>query len=90
MRHILSIIFLAMYFISGMAETVNIVLPKTSNNRVEYAAEYLQKQMLKLGYDVVVTTGRTDKKADHHVTLSLAADNTGKKEGFTINTTVKG
>ena len=90
MKHILSIILLAMFFVSSMAETVNIVLPQTKNNRVEYAAEYLQKQLQKLGYDIVVTTGRREKKAAHHVTLSLATDNAGKKEGFTINTTIKG
>ena len=79
-----------MFFVSSMAETVNIVLPQTKNNRVEYAAEYLQKQLQKLSYDIVVTTGRREKKAAHHVTLSLATDNAGKKEGFTINTTIKG
>ena len=73
------------------ASSVNIVLPKKATNRVEYAAEYLQKKLLQQGFAVSVTkNGKADKNSECKVYLSISKNTVSlKKEGFEITTTVK-
>ena len=73
------------------ASSVNIVLPKKATNRVEYAAEYLQKKLLQQGFVVSVTkNGKADKNSECKVYLSISKNTASlKKEGFEITTTVK-
>ncbi len=63
------------------AQRVSIITERTASNRETFAAEYLQKKLAVLGYEV------TDRKPDYRVTLSQAKDTAGlRKEGFTITT----
>lgn len=73
------------------ASSVNIVLPKKATNRVDYAAEYLQKKLLQQGFAVSVTkNGKADKNSECKVYLSISKNTASlKKEGFEITTTVK-
>lgn len=62
------------------AQTVQIHTGKHPSNRVQYAAEYLQKKLRLLGYDVT-------PKGDYRINLIQNKDTVGlKKEGFTIHT----
>lgn len=71
---------------------LNVVLPKNANNRVAFAAEYLQKKLSPLGFEVVVTSeAKSHANAECQVFLAMAEGATVstpaegmKKEGFTI------
>lgn len=71
---------------------LNVVLPKNANNRVAFAAEYLQKKLSPLGFEVVVTSeAKSHANAECQVFLAMADGATVstpaegmKKEGFTI------
>lgn len=88
MKNILTTFFLVMLTATAYAEKVTIVLSPKASNRVEYAAEYLQKHLQRQGFTVSVTPKR-DNKADHTVTLAVAAGEGLKKEGFTLTADVK-
>ena len=88
MKNILTTMFLAFLTATVYAEKVNIVLSPKASNRVEYAAEYLQKHLQRQGFTVSGTPKR-DNKADHTVTLAVAAGEGLKKEGFTLTADVK-
>lgn len=88
MKNILTTFFLVMLTATAYAEKVTIVLSPKASNRVEYAAEYLQKHLQRQGFTVSVTPKR-DNKTDHTVTLAVAAGEGLKKEGFTLTADVK-
>lgn len=58
-----------------MAQRVSIVTNKRASNREQYAAEYLQKKLTAMGYDV------TSKKG---LRITLTNANNGATEGYTI------
>lgn len=63
------------------AQRVSIATERGASNRESFAAEYLQKKLTALGYEV------TDRKPEYRVELSQAKDTAGlRKEGFTITT----
>ena len=63
----------------SFARKVNILTEKTASNREQYAAEYLQKKLNRLGFPTVVN----GKKGEYRISLSQAKDTAGlKKEGF--------
>lgn len=63
----------------SFAQKVNILTGKTASNREQYAAEYLQKKLNRLGFSAVVN----GKKGEYRISLSQAKDTAGlKKEGF--------
>ncbi|EKC56509.1 conserved hypothetical protein, secreted, partial [human gut metagenome] len=63
----------------SFAQKVNILTEKTASNREQYAAEYLQKKLNRLGFPTVVN----GKKGEYRISLSQAKDTAGlKKEGF--------
>ncbi|MBR1687408.1 MAG: hypothetical protein IJ710_02625 [Prevotella sp.] len=71
------------------AQTVNITTQRKATNREQYAAEYLQRKLQALGYDVTVTTDGRTRKAQHRITLCNAAANPKtqhpkEKESYTI------
>lgn len=60
------------------AQSIQIRLEKNPSDREQFAAEYLQKKLSKLGYTV-------EKKGEYKIFLTQAKDTSGlKKEGFTI------
>lgn len=90
MKRLLTLIFTAIFTLTAMAESVNIVTPKQASNRVVYAAEYLQKKLKGQGFDVIITGNGKKVKADRTVILSVAAKAEGlKKEGFSLSTVQK-
>lgn len=63
----------------SFAQKVNILTEKKASNREQYAAEYLQKKLNRLGFSAVVN----GKKGEYRISLSQAKDTAGlKKEGF--------
>lgn len=63
----------------SFAQKVNILTGKAASNREQYAAEYLQKKLNRLGFSAVVN----GKKGEYRISLSQAKDTAGlKKEGF--------
>ena len=63
----------------SFAQKVNILTEKKASNREQYAAEYLQKKLNRLGFSAVVN----GKKGEYCISLSQAKDTAGlKKEGF--------
>ena len=64
-----------------MAQRVSIVTNKQATNREKYAAEYLQKKLTALGYEV------TQKKG---LTITLTNVGNGPAEGYTITKSKKG
>jgi len=66
-----------------MAQKVNIVTEKKASNRELYAAEYLQKKLTALGYDVAMTANGKKVKSDTHILLKTIG--TGAAEGYTIS-----
>lgn len=88
MKNILTTVILTLLAVTAYAYKVNIVLPKKAQNRVAYAAEYLQKHLEKQGFIVSITNKR-DAKANHNISLSAPQKLQGKKEGFTITAAVK-
>lgn len=62
------------------AQTVSIITSGKPNNRVAYAAEYLEKKLTALGYTV------SSRRADYRIRLSVTGEKSGmKKEGFHIS-----
>ena len=53
-RRITTTICLFAFALMLMAQKVNVVTEKNASNREQYAAEYLQKKLTALGYDVVI------------------------------------
>ena len=77
--------FLAVCLISW-AENVNIITPSDAGNRVEYAAQLLQKKLAAQGHTMSQST-KANKKA-YNIYLSVAQSSSDlKKEGFTITCT---
>ena len=64
-----------------MAQRVSIVTQKQATNREQYAAEYLQKKLTAMGYEVTPKKGL-------RITLTNAAG--GPAEGYTICKDKKG
>lgn len=63
----------------SFAQKVNILTEKKASSREQYAAEYLQKKLNRLGFSAVVN----GKKGEYRISLSQAKDTAGlKKEGF--------
>jgi len=58
-----------------MAQQVNIVTNKKASNREKYAAEYLQKKLTALGYEVSTKKGTK---------ITLSASGKGPAEGYSI------
>lgn len=77
--------------VNAAEHKVNIVVAKDAINRVAFAAEYLQKHLTPMGFEVVTTNeARTHRNAEVQILLNTASDTTGlKKEGFTITTQYK-
>ncbi|MCI6619676.1 MAG: hypothetical protein MSD82_12580, partial [Prevotella sp.] len=66
---------------TAYAQTVRINTDKRASNRIQFAAEFLQKKLTALGYQVQVNHG----KGEYKIRLSQATDTADrKKEGFTI------
>ncbi len=64
----------------SFAQKVNILTGKTASNREQYAAEYLQKKLNRLGFSAVVN-GKEGRIS--HFALAKPKDTAGlKKEGF--------
>ena len=63
------------------AQHVNIVTDKQTSNREQYAAEYLQKKLTALGYEVTQKRG---------LTITLTNVGNGPAEGYTITKSKKG
>ena len=82
MKRITVIAVIALLAITAMAQRVNIQTGKKASAREQYAAEYLQKKLTKMGYTI------SPKKADCKITLSNA--NSGTAEGYTIAKDKKG
>ena len=82
-RRITTTICLFAFALMLMAQKVNVVTEKNASNREQYAAEYLQKKLTALGYDVVITTNGKKTKADTRIFLSKTG--TGPAEGYTIS-----
>ena len=82
MTKIKTMIALAVLVLSpstSFAQKVNILTEKNASSREQYAAEYLQKKLNKLGFPTIVN----GKKGEYRISLSQAKDTTGlKKEGF--------
>ena len=82
MKRITVIAVIALLAITAMAQRVSIQTGKKASAREQYAAEYLQKKLTKMGYTI------SPKKADCKITLSNA--NSGTTEGYTIAKDKKG
>ena len=82
MKRITVIAVIALLAITAMAQRVSIQTGKKASAREQYAAEYLQKKLTKMGYTI------SPKKADCKITLSNA--NSGTAEGYTIAKDKKG
>ena len=82
MKRITVIAVIALLAITAMAQRVNIQTGKKASAREQYAVEYLQKKLTKMGYTI------SPKKADCKITLSNA--NSGTAEGYTIAKDKKG
>ena len=61
----------------SFAQKVNILTEKTASNREQYAAEYLQKKLNRLGFPTVVN----GKKGEYRISLSQAKDTAETEEG---------
>lgn len=69
--------------LSSMAQKVNVTTSKDASNRVQYAAEYLQKKLSECNLQVSVN----GRKGEYNIHLSQARDTAGlRKEGYTIIT----
>lgn len=79
-RHLIILLALVCCGIANAQKgRVSITTEKNASNRELYAAEYLQKKLTAMDYEV------TAKKGDYRITLSQAKDTVGlKKEGFTL------
>ena len=53
------------------AQRINVITEKNASNREFYAAEFLQKKLSAMGYDVVMTANGKKKKADYRVKFSM-------------------
>ena len=82
MKRITVIAVIVLLAITAMAQRVNIQTGKKASAREQYAVEYLQKKLTKMGYTI------SPKKADCKITLSNA--NSGTAEGYTIAKDKKG
>ena len=82
MKRITVIAVIALLAITAMAQRVSIQTGKKASAREQYAVEYLQKKLTKMGYTI------SPKKADCKITLSNA--NSGTTEGYTIAKDKKG
>ena len=82
MKRITVIAVFALLAITAMAQRVSIQTGKKASAREQYAVEYLQKKLTKMGYTI------SPKKADCKITLSNA--NSGTAEGYTIAKNKKG
>lgn len=83
MIHIRTFAFALLFIVcsSISAQTVNIITENNPSNRVQFAAEYLQNKLSKLGFAPTVN----GHKGEYRIFLAQAKDTTGlKKEGFTI------
>ena len=75
MKKILTLLLLSGLCLTLQAQTVSIVTSKKASNREQYAAEYLQKKLTAMGYEV------TEKKG---VRITLTNANSGAAEGYRI------
>ena len=82
MKRITVIAVIALLAITAMAQRVSIQTGKKASAREQYAVEYLQKKLTKMGYTI------SPKKVDCKITLSNA--NSGTTEGYTIAKDKKG
>ena len=82
MKRITVIAVIALLAITAMAQRVSIQTGKKASAREQYAAEYLQKKLTEMVYNI------SPKKADCKITLSNA--NSGTAEGYTIAKDKKG
>ena len=87
-RRITTTLCLFAFTLMMMAQKVNIVTEKKASNRELYAAEYLQKKLTALGYDVAMTANGKKVKSDTHILLKTIG--TGAAEGYTISPDKKG
>ena len=87
-RRITTTLCLFAFTLMMMAQKVNIVTEKKASNRELYAAEYLQKKLTALGYDVAMTANGKKVKSDTHILLKTIG--TGAAEGYTISSDKKG
>ena len=81
MKRFAAITFILCLTIAVMAERVSIVTDKQASPRERYAAEYLQKKLTALGYEV------TPKKG---VRITLQNSGSGPAEGYAISQDKKG
>ena len=64
------------------AQKVNVVTPAEATNRILFAAEYLQKKLEPMGYQVVLTENGKKAKADQRITL--ATTDLGEAESYSV------
>ena len=65
------------------AQRINVVTQSGANNRERFAAEYIQKKLVPMGYQVILTQNGKKAKADQRIILSNAAQ--GEAEGYQVN-----
>ena len=65
------------------AQRINVVTQSGANNRERFAAEYIQKKLVSMGYQVILTQNGKKAKADQRIILSNAAQ--GEAEGYQVN-----
>lgn len=84
LTYILPIFAAVMMWSCGSRQTIALQCPADASIRVKFAAEHLTGELQKRGYDVVAAD--SDVAADVKlISLSVASDSVGPKEGFTIN-----
>ena len=66
------------------AQRINVVTPAEATNRILFAAEYLQKKLEPMGYQVVLTENGKKTRADQHIIL-LTTD-LGETESYSVET----
>lgn len=83
----MAVIGICLLMVSCKKEEVSIVVDSNASNRVEFAAEYLQKSLSDAGYEVSLVTEIPEEMKHVYISLKQAVDTVGlKKEGFTITT----
>lgn len=86
-RLVMVVIGICLLMVGCKKEEVSIVVDRDASNRIEFAAEYLQKSLLEAGYNVSLVTEIPEEMKHVYISLKQAIDTTGlKKEGFTITT----
>lgn len=83
--YVLPIFAAVMMWSCSSRQTIALQCPADASNRVKFAAEHLTGELQKRGYDVVAAADGNVAADVKLISLSVASDSVGAKEGFTIN-----